>query len=201
MSRLVIGSVYAADRGEAPAVRSGGSSRRCARAPDVVGPQGVGMLGAVVDTVVAARRVAAWALWVELVGLAQLLAFWEDAPPIVDEGLHRYGEASPDPCAASDPDLADRLHHLVIDWQLPRPVNMYELAEAFVTSEISAASGASRRSVGLRLEPPAPCSSRTDCPAAGSCCSPDCWTGPSCRLWSARRMIWTTGSAAGSRHG
>jgi hypothetical protein len=89
---------------------------------------------------------------VELVGLAQLLAFWEDMPPIVDEGLHRYGETSPDPCAASDPDLADRLHHLVIDWQLPRPVNMHELAEAFVTSEISAASGASRRSVGLRLD-------------------------------------------------
>jgi hypothetical protein len=40
----------------------------------------------------------------------------------------------------------------VIDWQLPRPVNMHELAEAFVTSEISVASGASRRSVGLRLD-------------------------------------------------
>src|SRR6185312_3064210 len=116
------------------------------------GPPGVGPLGAVVDTVVASRRLAGWALWVELLGLAQLFAFWQESPPIVDESLHRYGEESPDPCAKADPDLADRLHYLVSDWQLPTPANMHELAEPFVTSEISAACGASRRSVGLRLD-------------------------------------------------
>jgi hypothetical protein len=120
--------------------------------PDVMGPPGVGPLGAVVDALVAARRLAGWALWVELVGLAQLVAFWEAAPPIVDEGLHLDGEEARDPCASADPDLADRLHHLVIDWDLPRPVNMHELAEAFVTSEVAAACGASRRAVGLRLD-------------------------------------------------
>ena len=38
------------------------------------GPAGIGPLGAVVDCVVAARRLAGWSLWVELAGLATLLA-------------------------------------------------------------------------------------------------------------------------------
>ncbi|MGZ4603873.1 MAG: DUF222 domain-containing protein, partial [Kineosporiaceae bacterium] len=104
------------------------------------------------DAVVGARRLASWALWMELAALAQLIAFWEGAPPVVDAPPGPGGELEPDPCAGADPDLADRLYRLISDWQLPRPVNTHELAEPFVISEISAAAGASRRAVGQRVD-------------------------------------------------
>ena len=109
-------------------------------------------MGAVVDAVVGARRLAGWALWMELAGLAQLIAFWEGAPPVLDAPPGPGGQLEPDPCADADPDLADRLYRLIRDWQLPRPVNTHQLAEPFVISEISAAAGASRRAVGQRVD-------------------------------------------------
>jgi hypothetical protein len=124
--------------------------------PGGCGRAGVRPLGAVVDCVVAARRLAGWSLWVELAGLATLLAFWEAHPPLADPGLVDPGTgelADPDPLAeCADPDLADRLSCLVGGLQLPADVHLGELAELFVTSEISAATGASQTATGQRLD-------------------------------------------------
>jgi hypothetical protein len=111
----------------------------------------------VVDCVVAARRLAGWSLWVELAGLARLVAFWEASPPLTELDLStdaadpETGEL-PGPCAAADPDLADRLCCLVAELQLPADVYLGDLAGLFVTSEISAATGASPTATGLRLD-------------------------------------------------
>jgi hypothetical protein len=80
--------------------------------PEGCGPAGVGPLGAVVDCVVAARRLAGWSLWVELAGLAQLLAFWETRPPLTEAHLTDLDLVDPKTgelagsYAAADPDLA-----------------------------------------------------------------------------------------------
>jgi hypothetical protein len=137
--------------------------------PAGCGPDGIGPLGAVVDCVVAARRLAGWSLWVELAGLAKLVAFWEANPPLTMHDLTehdltehdltgprlidpRTGEF-PDPLADhADPDLADRLSCLVGELQLPADVHLGDLAALFVTSEISAATGASQTATWQRLD-------------------------------------------------
>jgi hypothetical protein len=118
--------------------------------PEGSGPPGVGPLGAVVDCVVAARRLAGWSLWVELAGLAQLVSFWESKPPLADPDIGKY--LAPEPCSDADPDLTDRLSSLVVGLQLPAGVHLGDLAELFVTSEISAATGSSRTATGIRVD-------------------------------------------------
>ena len=129
--------------------------------PAGCGPVGIGPLGAVVDCVVAARRLAGWSLWVELAGLAQLLAFWEAHPPLTEHDLTGPHLADPktgelpdqDPLAeCADPDLADRLSCLVSELQLPADVHLGDLAGLFVASEMSAAIGASQTATWQRLD-------------------------------------------------
>src|SRR5690349_2372373 len=136
------------------------------RDPAGAGPAGVGPLGAAVDCVVAARRLAGWSLWVELAGLAQLIAFWECHPPLDQDVVAAPTPLHSDDCDdADDPDypdradwerpateLADRLSSLVIGLQLPADVHLGDLAELFVTSEISAATGVSRTATGQRVD-------------------------------------------------
>jgi hypothetical protein len=112
--------------------------------------------GAVVDAVVAARRLAGWSLWVELAAIARLLTAWRQAPPILDERL------GPDPCAEADPGLAARLHRVIRDLELdpvadPRPwgsppLDTADLADEFVISEVVAATGLSFTRARQRID-------------------------------------------------
>jgi hypothetical protein len=100
-------------------------------------------LGLIVDAVMGARRLAGWALWVELAAVARLVCAWKGRPPILDERL------GPDPCEDDDPGLAARLHRVICDleldcrpWGSP-PLDTARLAEEFVVSEVAAATGLS----------------------------------------------------------
>ncbi len=92
------------------------------------------------DALVGARRLAGWAVFVEMLAVARLLAAWTGRPPILDE---RVG---PDPCGEADyadPALARRLHAVVHDLGVFVPTGGHfdtaELADQFVASEITAA--------------------------------------------------------------
>jgi Domain of unknown function (DUF222) len=108
----------------------------------VTGPAGVGPFSAVLDAVLGARRLAGWALWVELAAIAKLITAWRGAPPVL------YARLEPDPSEASEPGLAERLQRVVSDLDLSclpdsAPLDTAELAEEFVLSEVAAATGLS----------------------------------------------------------
>jgi hypothetical protein len=104
------------------------------------------LLGLVVDVFVGSRRLACWALWLQLAAVAHLVARWQASPPIV-EG------AFPEPRdAGSPPGLAERLWRLVGELDIWGQLDTSALAEEFVASEIAAAAGLSHYGAGQVVE-------------------------------------------------
>ena len=104
--------------------------------------QGAALLGQIVDVFVGARRLANWALWLQLAAAAQLVARWQSSPPIVDGALPELLEG-PEAAATPAGALARRLWRVVADLEIWGPVDTADLAEEFVAAEISAAAGLS----------------------------------------------------------
>ncbi len=104
--------------------------------------RGVDLLGQVVDVFVGSRRLAGWALWLQLAVLAQLVSRWQSAPPLVDDDFGSGGDATSTASAPSAPLIA-RLRRVLLDLDVWGTIDTRDLAEEFVAAEISAASGLS----------------------------------------------------------
>ena len=108
----------------------------------------------VVHTVVAARRLAGWALWAQLSMLARLVTAWHTCPPVSNEiGIE-------DRCEDADAGLAERLNveigrlqravsgRLGVDW----PGMAAEMAPMLVSAEVALACGFSRTGADRLLD-------------------------------------------------
>jgi Domain of unknown function (DUF222) len=95
-----------------------------------------------IHAVVAARRLAGWALWAQLSMVARLLIAWQVAPPVSNS------TTAEDRCESADPELTERLNKEIIRTQ--RSVRgqweglAAEMAPEFVSVELALAAGLSR---------------------------------------------------------
>lgn len=109
-----------------------------------VGP--VGPLGEVVDVVLAAQRLAGWALWCQLSAAARLLTAWGRWSPL--------GSETQDGCGDLDPALAKRLDRIAERGRRSTPrraPDPEELAPDFVSAELALACGLTRTAATHRV--------------------------------------------------
>ncbi|HYY12491.1 MAG TPA: DUF222 domain-containing protein [Kineosporiaceae bacterium] len=126
----------ALDDHDGPPVGGGGPT------PEQRAQNGASLLGQVVDVFVGARRLAGWALWLQLLVVAQLVGRWQSNPPVADGAVPDLAGID-GPGAPAAGALVRRLWRLVDDIDIWGPVDTRDLAEEFVAAEISAAAGLS----------------------------------------------------------